>query len=355
MHEYYGHSQSGKTAAVNLRLCASILFLALALGRAQSSANANGSADISPARMRVLLQGMGVELTETSSSDDSAAFAFLLNGHNVKLRSHGKIIQLSACLADNIALIKQAQWTREHFSTGAYIDEQGCASLRAEVNFGVRVTDEMIEEFITGFFTDVTIYAKFVTEFPSAPNTPSAPPVVGSADLSASPIGPMEWSQLGQNAKRVPPEDEAARSVPGLLKINRNISLKYDPDRWRLTAPDNDAQLALAHSSGNAHALVIAERVALPRGSVEDIALENAQSVDPQAKIVFRQQRRINGADVRFLKIEAEVNGTPTVYWGCFYGGEYGTVQVVTYTAKSRLPEFEKEFMDILNGFTVSK
>src|SRR4029077_15282401 len=76
----------------------------------------------------------------TSSSDDSAAFAFHLNGHNVKLHSQGKSIQLSACLADHIALIKQSQWTREHFSTGAYIDEQGCASLRAEVNFGVRVT-----------------------------------------------------------------------------------------------------------------------------------------------------------------------------------------------------------------------
>ena len=151
MHEYYGHSQSGKTAAVNLRLCASILFLALALGRAQSSATANGSADISPARMRVLLQSIGVELTETSSSDDSAAFAFHLNGHNVKLHSQGKSIQLSACLAEHIALIKQSQWTREHFSTGAYIDEQGCASLRAEVNLGVRVTDEMIEEFIARF------------------------------------------------------------------------------------------------------------------------------------------------------------------------------------------------------------
>ena len=50
------------------------------------------------------------------------------------------------------------------------------------------------------------------------------------------------------------------------------------------------------------------ERIEVPRLSVEDIALANAQLVDPQAKIVFRQQRRINGVDVRFLKIEAEVN-----------------------------------------------
>jgi len=339
---------------VTLRLSASILFLAVLLGHAQPTANTNGSAAISPARMRFLLQGMGFEFTE-KSSDDSTAFAFHLNGHIVTLLSHVRSIQLSACFQDHVALIKENQWNRQHFSTRAYVDEQGCASLGADVNFGGRITNEMIEEFIRQFMTDMTIYAKFVTGFPPAPNMPSVRPAAGPADRSTSPIGPMEWSQLGQDTKSVPPWPDAARSVPGLLKINRNISLRYDPDRWRQTAPDNDGQLALVHSSGDGHALVIAERIAVPRGSVEDIALANAQSVDPKAKIVSRQQRRVNGVDVRFLKIVADVNAVPMVYLGCFYGGEYGTVQVVTYTAKTLLPAYEKEFMDFLDGFTVSK
>jgi hypothetical protein len=304
--------------------------------------------------MRLLLQGMGIQFTDKSSGD-SGAFAFHVNGHNVTLLSHAKIIQFSSCVEDHFDPMKANQWNREHFSTGVRLDEQGCASLVADVNFGVRVTNEMIEEFIRGFLTDVTIFARFVTEFRSAPNTHSDPPDAAVADRSTSPIGPMEWSQLGQNTKSVPPWTDAAMSAPGLLKINRNISLKYDPDRWRQIAPDNDGQVALLHSSGDGHALVIAERIAVPHGSVEDIALANAQSVDPKARIVFRQQRRINGVDVRFLKIEADVNAVPMVYSGCFYGGEYGTVQVVTYTAKSRLPEYEKEFMDFLNGFSVSK
>ena len=83
--------------------------------------------------------------------------------------------------------------------------------------------------------------------------------------------------------------------------------------------------------------------------------MANAQSVDPKARIVFRQQRRVNGVDVRFLKIEAFVNAVPMAYWGCFYGGEYGTVQVVTYTAKAQLPAYEKDFMDLFDGLMVSK
>ncbi len=344
-----GYISRERTAGVNLRLSASILFLVALPGNAQSTANTNGSADISPARMRLLLQARGFEFTE-ESSDGSATFAFQLNGHAVTLLSHEKIIQLSACLEDNFSPMKANQWNREHFSSGVYLDPQRCAALRANANFGVRVTDEMIEEFIDGFFTDMTIYGKFLTEFP---------PAGGPADRPTSPIGPMEWSQLGQNTKSVPPWADAAKPVPELLKINRNISLKYDPTQWRLTAPetslDKDGQWALAHSSGDAHALVIAERIAVPRSSVEDIALANAQSVDPNARIVFRQQRRVNGVDVRFLKIEADVNAVPMVYWGCFYGGEYGTVQVVTYTAKTLWPDYEKKFMDFLDGFMVSK
>jgi hypothetical protein len=354
IYEYCRHLSRERMAAVTLRLPASILFLAVLQGHAQSTANTKGSDAISPARMRSVLQGMGLEFTE-KSSDDSAAFAFPLNGRTVTLLSRVKGFHLSACFENHFAPMKANQWNREHFSTGVYLDEQGCAALRADVNFGGSITDEMIEEFIGGFFTDMTIYAKFLTESPPAPDTPSAPPPAGPADRPTSPIGPMEWSQLGQNTKSAPPWTEAATPVPGLLNINRNISLKYDPDRWTQTEPDNDGHLVLVHSSGGGHAVVIAERIAVSRSSVEDIALANAQSVDPQARIVFRGQRRVNGVDVRFLKIEAEVNAVPMAYWGCFYGGEYGTVQVVAYTAKTLLSEYEKDFMDLLNGLMVSK
>ena len=165
----------------------------------------------------------------------------------------------------------------------------------------------------------------------------------------------MEWSQLGQKPKNMPAVPDAGTSVSGLLKINRHISLKYDPDRWKPAAPDNDGPVALTHSAGSAHVMIIAEPLGVPRGSLEDLVLANAQFVDPNARIVYRAQRRINGVDVRFLKIEADVNEVPMVYWGFFYGGEYGTVQVVTCTAQTRLPEYEKDFTDLLNGFAVAK
>jgi len=325
---------------VILRLSALTLLLALLPGHAQSPKT---GAAISLAGIRSVLQAMGVEFTEKLSGD-STAFAFPLNGRLVTLVTREKGFQLSACFEDRIPLLKWNQWNREHFSTRVNRDDQGCPSLVADVGFGGSATKEMVADFIAGFLTDVTIYARFVSEA-----------LAGPAEAPPSPIGPMEWTQSGQHRKRLPPWTDQAEPVAGLLAINRNISLKYNPDRWKPSAPDSHGQLVLVHASGEAHALIIAEPVGVPHASVDDIALANAQSVDPAAAIVYRQQRRVNGAVVRFLKIEAEVNAVPMVYWGLYYGGEYGTVQIVTYAAKNGFPQYEKEFTDLLEGFTAAK
>jgi hypothetical protein len=241
--------------------------------------------------------------------------------------------------------MKANQWNQVHFFTGVRLDQHGCAALRSDVGFSGGVTNEMIEAFIREFWTDVTVCAKFLTNLGAGAQ---------QADRSPSPIGTMTWSQLGQLTKSMAPWPDA-KSAPGLLSINRNISLKYNPDLWKQAAPDNDGEFVLLHSSGDGHALVIAEPIAVPLAAVEDVALANAQAADPNAKVVFRSTRRVNGADLHFLKIEANVDTVPMVYRGYFYAGENGTVQVVTYTAKTLFPKYEREFMDFINGFAVSK
>lgn len=306
--------------------------------------------------MRSLLRGMAFDFTEDSTGD-ATAFAIHLDGHLVSLLNQVKGLGLSACFEGGVNPMKENQWNREHFSTRAYVNEKGCASLGADVSFGGGPTDQMIQDFVREFCTDVAVFAKFLANSPAGPDTSSASPAAGiqSLDRFALPIGAMAWSQLGPHTKRTPPWPGATGSVPGLLKIDRNVSLKYDPDQWRPTAPHSDGQFAFSHSSGGGNALVISERTAVPLDSIEDVALANAQSVDPHASVVFRHRTWVNGVAFWFLKIEATVGAIPVVYWGYFYVGEGGTVQVVTYTEKSRLPEYGQGFTDFLNGLTVSR
>ncbi len=328
------------------RLSACVLLLAAIPGQSQTAANANRLAAIPPATIRTILQDIGLPFTE-QPAEGSTTFAFQFNGRAVTLTTREKSMSLSACFQDPIAPIKQNQWNRQHFSTGARRDDQGCTALQSDATFGGTFTAAMLDEQIRVFLTGLTIYTRFVAEPPPGN---SAPP-----DAPISPVTPMEWSQSGQKTRIAPQAPDPPGSVPGLLRINRNISLKYDPGRWTEPASLKDGQLILDHTSGGAHALVIAEHVAVPRGSLEDVALANAQSADPDAAVAYRGQQRTNGFDVRVVRIELAIRGVPWVYWGGFYGGEYGTVQLVTYTEKARLPQFEKDITDLLAGFTVSK
>jgi hypothetical protein len=139
----------------------------------------------------------------------------------------------------------------------------------------------------------------------------------------------------------------------GLLYFNTDkMSIKYDQNKWKQKTSGKPGHFEFEHSSGDAYAMIIAERIAFPTDSLPDIALSNAKDADPNAAITFREKRRVNGVDVWFVKIEGVLEKTPFIYYGYYYGGKNGSVQVVTYTGKSLMAEYEKDFMEFLNGFS---
>ncbi len=339
-----------------LRVSASILFLVLLPAGAQTPVVDARLPATSDARLRSILTGMAFDFTEDSTGD-STAFAIPFDGHVVMVLNKIKGLSLSACFDGGFEPMKANQWNREHFSTRAYLGETGCGSLGSDVSFGGGSTNQMIEDFVRQFCTDLVVFARFLANSPAGPHKPSASPAAGiqSLDRPASPIATMAWSQSGLPTKPVPPRPEPTRSVPGLLQIASKVSLKYDPEQWTPAADQVDGQFAFSHASGGGRALVLSERTTVPLGSVEDVVLANAQAVDPHARVVFRNRSWAKGVTFSFLKIEATVGTTPMAYWGYFYVGIGCTVQVIAYTEKSNLPEYEHAFTDFLNGLTISR
>lgn len=142
----------------------------------------------------------------------------------------------------------------------------------------------------------------------------------------------------------------------GVLFFNAaKMSVKYAPDKWKQNPSTETGRFTFHHSSGDAYALVIAERIGVDMDALPEIALKNAAAQDPNAKIVFRDKRRVNGAELWFLKLEAEIKKIPFVYCGYYYSGKNGTVQVLTFTAKYLFAEYEKDFMQFLNGLSVTE
>lgn len=334
-----------------LHISASILLLMALPGRSQTPPSDKQPAPISDSRMRSILKAMAFDFTEDSAGE-SSVFRFQLNGHVVTVRHQLMGLKLSGCFQGTFEPMKANQWNRQHFSTRVYLDEQGCTSLGSEIKFGSNPDNVTIQNFIHEFCTNVVVFGRFLANGSAGVKAPAPS---ASADALASPLGGMAWSQSGLYTEHTRPGPRATGSVPGLLKIQPSVSLKYDPDQWTPASTRGNGQFAFSHSSGAAYALVIAERTAVALDAVQDVALANAQAIDPQATMVLRYRNWNKGDAFWSLKLHATVATVPMIYWGYFYVGEGGTVQVVTYAEKSRFSEYEQSFKDFLNGLTILK
>lgn len=129
----------------------------------------------------------------------------------------------------------------------------------------------------------------------------------------------------------------------------------YDENKWFLSNQKNSpsAEYEFANKEGDMYALVIPERLEIPLETLKNIALQNAQNADPNAKIVFEEKRVVNDTEVLCVQIEATIQGIPFKYFNYYYTGKEGTIQVMTYTGQSLFEEYRQDMENFLNGFVV--
>ena len=106
--------------------------------------------------------------------------------------------------------------------------------------------------------------------------------------------------------------------------------------------------------TGDGYGLVIAERIELTLAALRDLALSNAQSAAPDAKITWEEERAVNGRKVLALQIAGTLHGLSFAYFGYYYGGPEGAYQVITYTAANLFEECRKDFEELLDGFVLT-
>jgi hypothetical protein len=143
-----------------------------------------------------------------------------------------------------------------------------------------------------------------------------------------------------------------------VLKSSKGfVELWFDSTKWKPTASSDNpsAEFSLTHSSGDAYAMAIIERISMPISTLKGIALENAKKVAPDAKVTFEEERIVNGVKVVAMRIEGTIQGIPFTYYGYYWTGKAGSLQVITYTGQNLFNEFESDFTKLLNGVVITK
>ena len=133
------------------------------------------------------------------------------------------------------------------------------------------------------------------------------------------------------------------------------FSLWMDPDVWTQDKSDDPNRLEFSHKKGDAYALVIAERIGMPLESLMDVAIANAKEAAPDLKVTFKETRVVNGANVLCMKMVGTIQKIPFIYFGYYYAGKAGSLQVLTYTGENLFDEYKADFQDFLNGTVISE
>jgi hypothetical protein len=128
----------------------------------------------------------------------------------------------------------------------------------------------------------------------------------------------------------------------------------YDDAKWQLEkATDEDDKLTLRLRRSDGYAMILAEGLPMPIETLKGVALQNAKAAAPDSKIISEETRRVNGKEVKMLIIDGTVSGIPFRYYGYYYSGKQGTIQLITYTGQSLFEKYKLEFTNLLNGLEI--
>jgi hypothetical protein len=178
-------------------------------------------------------------------------------------------------------------------------------------------------------------------------------------DVILSPDGTWKYATdaaPGAHTSTAATMTKAANAKAVYKAPHGGFSIWYDETKWAMTPKaDDEGRIEFRLKRGDGYAVAIIEELGMPSSTLKEIALENAKGAAPDAKLVFEETRTINGKEVLCMKMEGSVKGIPFRYYGYYYGGKAGSIQLLTFTGTQIFSKYEDDFLEFLNGLQVDE
>ncbi|MCB1020120.1 MAG: hypothetical protein KDC27_09330 [Acidobacteria bacterium] len=145
---------------------------------------------------------------------------------------------------------------------------------------------------------------------------------------------------------------EATQPRPGPLGFS---TLWMNPLEWTWVNSGREDTEIYFHHEGGAQARMMSKAEGKePRQQLEE-TLERLRKLDPEARVTFEEERKVNGAPLLCVQIVVgEQQDKTVVYYGYLYGDEARTVQLFTIAAQADLPQLYVDLTSLLNGLEIA-
>lgn len=173
-------------------------------------------------------------------------------------------------------------------------------------------------------------------------------------DVLLYPDGTWKYASEASSPKPNSNYNKGAAATSSYKPERGDFLIWYNPAKWRLQqsrTSDDMGYFTLIGTDG--YAMLVSEGLPIPTESLKRIALDNAKEAAPDARIVSDEKRVVNGKEIVCLVIEGTIEKIPFTYYGYYYGGKQGAIQVLTYTGQTLFAKYKDEFTEFLNGLEI--
>lgn len=137
------------------------------------------------------------------------------------------------------------------------------------------------------------------------------------------------------------------------LKSKKNNSAFWiNPAKWgfKKAVSNTEAEYEFQLKGKDLYGMAVTEEIEISLESLVDLALSNAQSAAPDARVTKKEYRNVNGKKVIYMEIQGTIQSIKFTYMGYYASNDSGSTQLITYTATNLVSKYKKEVNDFLNG-----
>lgn len=132
-----------------------------------------------------------------------------------------------------------------------------------------------------------------------------------------------------------------------------DFTVWYDDDKWKMD-PEKPGEEPFFQLMGeDAYAIIISEGLEVPLETLKKVVLENARSEATDVNLLMEEKRMVNGVEVLCLKMSLTKDQVPFTFYGYYFGGKQGAIQVVTYTGRNLFDKYQQVMTEFLNGLQI--
>lgn len=141
-----------------------------------------------------------------------------------------------------------------------------------------------------------------------------------------------------------------------LKSLKTSSTFSINAKQWDFGKNNGDdhavAEYTFQLKNSDLYGMAISEQIEIDVNELTNIAFENAKVAAPNAEIVKKEYRVVNGHKVIYMEIIGTIQSIQFKYFGYYYSDATGSTQYLAYTGANLEKKYKKEINNFLNGFS---